>query len=272
MSLEPNIILYIVELIYDNQGFQITEANNPKHLQLKTKIPIWSKENMLNLGLEKLLPRDWKAAATIDMDIEFESPSWALDALKVLNNPEPTVAQLHSHLLDMNKEENPMTIFQSFCYQQYLKKTYGLTANQQSYEHPGMNLALNRIAFDKMQSLYELSILGSGDYNLMLSFIGKADITINKQLVEYHKSLIEYQSHIKNFKITFVPGVIKHFFHGSKINRKYVERNTILLEHNYNPYKHVMRDKQGILIPTPECPQKLLDDIMTYFKERNEDE
>ena len=31
-------------------------------------------------------------------------------------------------------------------------------------------------------------------------------------------------------------------------------------------------DKVGLLIPTEKCPKKLLDDIMQYFLERNEDE
>jgi len=271
MSYEPNIALYIVELAYDNQEFSITDKNNPRHLQLRTKIPVWCKENCLNIGIKKLFPLSWRFGATIDMDIEFENPNWSSDALKVLNNPEPTVAQLFSHSLDMNQEENPMTIFQSFCYQMYLKKPYGQTANH-TYCFPGLTLAFNREAFDKMGGLYDKSILGSGDYNMMLAFIGKADITVNKQLVGYHKSVIDYQKNIKNFKITFVSGTVRHYFHGSKVNRKYVERNTILIENMYDPNKHMTYDSQGIIIPTKECPQKLLDGIMAYFKERNEDE
>jgi len=46
---------------------------------------LWHKENMINLGVQKLLPPTWKAFAWIDADIEFDSPSWAIDTLKVLN-------------------------------------------------------------------------------------------------------------------------------------------------------------------------------------------
>ena len=35
---------------------------------------------------------------------------------------------------------------------------------------------------------------------------------------------------------------------------------------------HVTHNKDGLLIPTAECPKKLLDDIFNYFSERNEDE
>jgi hypothetical protein len=73
-------------------------------------------------------------------------------------------------------------------------------------------------------------------------------------------------------KLGYVPGVIRHYFHGSKKNRKYMERWQILVENQYNPNIHVTTNDFGLLIPTEECPQKLLDDIMQYFSERNEDE
>ena len=80
---EENINLFIVEMIYKNQKFIITDKNNKNHLQLKTDIPIWHKENMINLGVKYLLPKDYKAFAWIDADIEFESSTWAIDTLKI---------------------------------------------------------------------------------------------------------------------------------------------------------------------------------------------
>ena len=44
------------------------------------------------------------------------------------------------------------------------------------------------------------------------------------------------------------------------------------MKYNYSPSLHVTGDKNGILIPTENCPKQLLDEIMSYFKERNEDE
>jgi len=49
---ETNVNLYIVELIYKNQKFIVTDKNNKKHLQIKTDIPLWHKENMINLGVK----------------------------------------------------------------------------------------------------------------------------------------------------------------------------------------------------------------------------
>jgi hypothetical protein len=66
--------------------------------------------------------------------------------------------------------------------------------------------------------------------------------------------------------------VIRHYFHGSKKNRKYNDRWQILLKHEYSPTKHITTDKSGILVPTDSCPQEMLVEIMYYFRERNEDE
>jgi len=77
---------------------------------------------------------------------------------------------------------------------------------------------------------------------------------------------------MKTLRLGYVPGVIRHHFHGSKKNRKYHERWQILVNHNFDPIKHIKKSENGLLIPTEECPKQLLDDIMMYFKERNEDE
>jgi hypothetical protein len=66
--------------------------------------------------------------------------------------------------------------------------------------------------------------------------------------------------------------VIRHHFHGSKANRKYTERWEILIRHGYDPIRHVKKNADGLLVPTPECPQEFLDEIFHYFEERKEDE
>ena len=85
MQYEKNVILYVVELAYGSQQHVVTDHENPRHLQLRCQIPLWHKENMINIGVKKLLPPDWKAFSWIDSDIEFEDANWAGNALRVLN-------------------------------------------------------------------------------------------------------------------------------------------------------------------------------------------
>jgi len=262
----------VVELAYEKQKFYVSEKSNPNHLQIQTnQAPLWHKENMINIGVQKLLPKNWKAFAWIDADVEFENPNWALDTLKVLNGCKDIV-QLFSHAIDMNKDENVMSIFSSFGFQYTKNKIYGI-GGISNFWHPGFAWAMTRKIYDKIGGLYDLSILGSGDHNMALSLIGKSMKSINNKTSDgYKKSILNYGKSLINIRLGYIPGVIRHYFHGSKTNRKYAERWEILVKHQYDPNIHVTKNDQGLLIPTKQCPKQLLDDIMEYFIVRNEDE
>jgi len=269
MELEPHVVLYIVELCFEGQSFCVTKSNHPRHLQLRTDTqPLWHKESMINVGIKKLLPTSWKAVAWVDADLEFESASWALDTLKILNGC-CDIVQLFSHCSDLDQHENPMRIFQGFGFQYCKKKAY---SNQGLHLwHPGFAWAMTRRAYEKAGGLYEHSILGSGDHNMALSLIGNGSKSISEHSSEgYRQSVQSYQSRLSPLRLGYVPGVIRHYFHGSKQNRKYTERWQILVKHQYDPDKHTTYDKNGLVIPY-KCPE-LLDDILQYFRERNEDE
>lgn len=81
-----------------------------------------------------------------------------------------------------------------------------------------------------------------------------------------------FQKKACGLRLGYCPGVIRHYFHGSKKNRGYSTRWQILVKHQYSPYKHITFNSDGLLIPTKECPQELLKDIHDYFWARNEDE
>ena len=245
---EPNVNLYVVELAYGNQVFSVTDKNNSMHLQLRTKTPLWHKENLINLGVKNLLPPDWKAFAWIDADIEFENVTWVDDTLKILNG-ECDIVQLFSHAADMDENQMTMSMFNSGGYQSSKKKAYCGTGP--NFWHPGYGWAITRKAFEKLGGLYDKAILGSGDSVMCLSLMKKGLSAINvKSTAGYKESISIYQKNADNLKYGHVPGIIRHHFHGSKKNRKYVERWGILLRHNYDPSIHVTFDKNGILVPT----------------------
>ena len=267
---EHNVNLFIVEMIYPNQRFLITESNNKNHLQLKTTIPIWHKENMINIGVKKLLPKNWKAFAWIDADIEFENVSWTTDTLKILNGT-CDIVQLFSHCVDTNETDTTNKVFNSFGYK--FIKGHPYTTAYPNYWHPGFAWACTRKAYEKMGGLFDQGILGSGDNIMAYSLINNGLKSINSESTDdYKKCIIDFQNKIKNLRLGYVPGVIKHYFHGSKVNRRYTERWFILIRHCYSPTLHFKKNKDGILIPTKDCPLEMLEEIYDYFKNRNEDE
>ena len=268
MTHEPHVSLYVVELVFGDKNFQITQRENPNHLQLRAHVPLWHKENLVNIAVRRLLPSDWKCFAWIDADIIFESPTWAQDTLKILNG-DKDIVQLWSHCDDMDASGHTMKMFQSFAHQYTLGRVYH--TGGVNLWHPGYAWAMTREAYEKIGGLYDLSILGSGDHNMAMAIVGY--MSLNPKTTEgYRESLTSRLGQFTQMRIGYVPGVIRHCFHGSKKNRQYSDRWKILVKHEYDPYKHVMYREDGLLIPTTECPRELLEDIMRYFHERNEDE
>src|SRR5271166_3744723 len=58
MKKTPGIHLVTVELAYGDRAFEVTQAGNPDHVQLRASDELWAKENMVNIGVSRL-PSDW---------------------------------------------------------------------------------------------------------------------------------------------------------------------------------------------------------------------
>ena len=259
---ENNVQLHTVELSYDGKFYLHS------NLQLHSTIPIWHKESMINVAVKKLLPSNWKAMAWIDADIEFESATWASDCLKILNGYKDIV-QLFSHCIDMDKEKKTMNVFNSFGYQ--YENNLSFSSKGLNYWHPGYAWACTRKAYEKMNGLYDMAILGSGDNIMALSLIGRGLKAINENSTdEYKSSIIDFQSRVYGLRLGYVPTVIKHYYHGSKYNRKYTERWQILLKNNYNPCVHLSRNEDNLI--KFEGSPEFAEEIFNYFKERKEDD
>ena len=60
MLLYQNVNLIIVELVYGINHFKITYKHNINHVQLRTSTDniVWHKENMMNIGVKRLLQNE----------------------------------------------------------------------------------------------------------------------------------------------------------------------------------------------------------------------
>lgn len=273
MMYEKNVELYVVELAYDcNPNFNITEENNKKHLRLRCKTPLWHKENMINIGVRKLLPNNWKAFAWIDADVEFESETWAVDTLKILNGYKDVV-QIFSHFIHMKKNKTAMGLNNSFGYKFNKNDPYCYDGSTPNFWHPGFAWACTRKAYEQMNGLYEINIIGGGDYATALSLKDR----LNSELVErigyfYKDYIIAYSNRCAGLRLGYIPGVIRHYYHGSIKNRNYKNRYKILEKYNYNHSKDITYNKDGLMVPTNNFSENFKRDIYNYFAERNEDE
>lgn len=277
-----DVNLYVVECIYPklNDEYMITNKDNPNHLQVFADTVLWTKENMINIAVQKLLPTDYKAFAFLDADLQFNNPNWATETLIALNScdilqPFTSGYNLnHKNELDSNAQ-----IMYSWC---YFRSGYNLDKKNrqvkdipQSSIHPGWAWAMTRSAYEKMGGLYDLGIIGGGDTILAKSIMNKnymnTDRPYNLCSIYFRKSLYDYQQRCLGLKAGYVSGDIHHYYHGSLQNRQYTDRWQILIFNNYNPYLFLTKNECGMYQATPMFPIGFQKEIMNYFQERNED-
>jgi hypothetical protein len=297
----PHIKLYTVEAAFGHRHHELVEKVNENHLLVRIKSEIWIKENLINLGVRHLLPRDWKYMAWIDADVIWNDYNWGLEALQQLQHH--AVIQPWTDGLDLGNYGNVLNHFRSFGSQHYRqfdnhlnmemngKSTHhGFPNNPAASSHPpgdyrrfghtGFAWACTRAFAEQMMGaggsagpLMDWCPLGSADHNMATAMVGCVDFSINKKMPQgFFDKCHEWQDRavrITHKHIGATHDRLEHFFHGPKKRRYYVERWKILVHFKFDPIKDLMYDDQGIirLIGKPDLEQA----IRHYNRSRMED-
>lgn len=270
-----------VEIAFGHRPFQVTERDNPLHLQLRTVDEVWHKENMINLGIQYLSQvfPDWKQVAWIDADLEFVRRDWLLETVHQLQHYQ--VVQMWENAIDLGPTGEAIATHYSFM-SQYLKgKPYNYSGKKTKYAeqwHPGYAWAANREAVDYLGQLIDFAILGAGDNHMAHALVGMLDGTIAEGLhPNYIKRLRLWQSQAEKYvrrDVGVVPGTLVHSWHGKKKDRRYHDRWKILVDNHYDPEADLKRDHQGLyqLVDHGDLRSiQFRDQIRAYFRSRNED-
>ncbi|ATZ80598.1 hypothetical protein BMW23_0551 [Bodo saltans virus] len=271
MQQTENIILYIVEMVYKNQDFTITNSNNKNHLQLRCEHILWHKENMINLGVKQLLPYDWKYMAWIDGDIEFLNENWVNDTIKELQKND--IVQLFETCDDLDKNMIPMYIHKSFG-EQWNKSDKHKKALQKELiqpDHPGYAWACTREFYDKIGGIYDRSIIGYGDRIIAYAIIQSFKNMYYDELENANNDALEYMKKFIGVRFGYIKGKILHHFHGKKENRQYDKRKFIMREHKFDPYTQIKYNDEGIIVPTDKMNNSFIEELIEFFKQRKED-
>jgi hypothetical protein len=213
-ALHSGVRLTTVELAYGHRPFEVTEEGNPRHVQLRTGHELWHKENLVNLGVQRL-PRDWEYVAWIDADVRFANPAWVQETLQELQHF--AVVQMFSQAQDLGPRHQPLKTHNGFIYS-YLE---GLAPGR-NYEtwHPGYAWAARRDAIEHLGGLIDWGILGSGDRHMATALVGEGLKTTNKKLhPNYLKLIRDWEERAETFvkrNVGYVPGLILHHWHGKK--------------------------------------------------------
>jgi len=300
MRSNPRVKLYAAELQFGDRVYE-TDAQ----LKLRTRCEMWHKENVLNLLIERL-PETAKYIAWIDADVEFKNPNWAEETIHELQHYD--IVQLFSQAIDLGPKYNELiNVHTGFMYEyfkhgktlppvktfQKKKKTgmmdyYGNVSSDTTVVvggryvgHPGYAFAIRKSALKNLGGLFDVSIIGSGDHIMCMAWVGEVERAIHHKASENFKMKAKiYQDRAETYiqrKIGYVPGILFHYWHGPKANRKYTDRWSILVDNHYEPDEDIKRDHQGLYLidinkANRKANIKLRDDLMTYFRIRNEDQ
>lgn len=263
--------LIIVEGTPKGTPFQLPEFTDKVLLHIKVELAdrVWIKENMINIAI-KNLPPDWYYVAWVDADITFLNKNWAKETMELLKTHD--VVQMFHSAVNMGPDGEALKVEQSFMYMHMKSgKAYHKTSKYGVW-HPGFAWACTRHAYHQMGSLLDCGILGSGDRHMALSLIGQGDVSYPGNVHESYKNkVLEFQKKCKGFKVNYVHGTILHHFHGSLVNRKYVDRWNILTKNIYNVDEDIFYTDSGMLKLT-EKGKRLQTEIDQYFLERKEDD
>lgn len=260
--------LVTIECSYGNRDVVVEQINeNHTVIHVYTNCEIWIKENLINIAIQRL-PPSWQYMAFIDCDLRFARPDWTGETIQLLQHYD--IIQMFTEAIDLGPKYEFLNKHKGFVWS-YLHNQKS-DKNYSSW-HPGFAWACTRKYIDTVGGLMEHSILGAGDRNMATSLIGRLGDSIPSGLnIGYLEKLKMWSRRAALIKknIGYMDGVLFHYWHGSKKNRKYKERWQILIENNYNPDVDLKKDWQGVWNLT-DNNHKLRDEIRQYFSERNED-
>ena len=272
--------LYVVEGALGDRNFEVTEAGNPQHIQIRTDSELWLKENLINIGISRL-PSTWQYVAWIDGDIDFVRPDWMAETVHELQHHQ--VVQLFEDAVDLGPNHEILTTTKSFAYCYKNGEPHGNIVSgdegyysyggKGQYWHPGYAWAATREAINTLGGLFDYGIVGAGDHHMACALVGEAKRSIPAGIhPHYARLVLAWQDRALRLhkNIGYVKGTIYHFWHGKKRDRKYKDRWAIMLENNVDPSVDVHKDWQGVwaLYPGHEALRNQLRD---YFQSRNED-
>jgi hypothetical protein len=128
----------------------------------------------------------------------------------------------------------------------------------------------------EMGGLFDKCLVGDADTVMMSAYMGEIDGGKGIFGPDFTRDIIKWQrvtSAYFNKSIGFVPGAVNHKWHGSRNDRNYLGRRSILNsdEFPYEPAKCLYYDDNGLLHFTESVRDHYNSKILRYFRSRNED-
>lgn len=261
--------LYTVELAFDDEPFQIvSDTDAARHFGYRVDSRLgtmWQKERLLNLGFSQL-PASVDAVAWIDADLLFLNPDWAAQTLHALESH--SAVQLFGGVIDTDATGEAIE-----APRPGIGKVNRVTSLAGKYGRPGGAWAVRRDVLPN--GIYDRHILGGGDSILAHSWLGRVEKSQSFAGLD-SRILREFAASQANIPggIGYVPGDVIHLYHGTRANRRYVDRYQILRDGGFDPVADLRDDPAAPLQWSDEAirnKSEMVEAVRRYFVDRQED-
>jgi len=254
-----------VELAFDKQPFFIDDAIQIRGSQ---KNIMWQKERLLNLAL-KSLPKNIDKVAWLDADIIFKNKNWFQETEDQLERY-PVV-----QLFETSRElvETPDPVNHGVGFAKYLADNRGLKPWPRYWPTIGLAWAARKSVLSN--GFFDKHILGTNDSLQFIAWLGLWNHNHVNCLNPYlRKDFLEWGWTIHqevSKTLGYVSGEVIHLPHGSRVNRQYYRRDSVLVKHQFNPALDIIENSDGIY-EWKSNKVLLQDEVKRYFQERKDDE
>lgn len=294
MCADARVNLITAEVAFGERDFEVTERDNPLHLQFRSFDEIWLKECQINEAIRYVMQIDpsAKKVAWVDGDCwpvaKMNAREWFEETWHQLQHYE--IVQMWEYLINFGPDGQPISQPQMSFMKTYaaagfqvpkgknVKHTLAGNSGMVSLGRPGLAWAANIDALNKVGGLIDVCILGSGDWHMAHALVGAMEGKTAEatRLSSYVQALFDFQEKCERWikrDVGFVPVTLGHGFHGDKKDRRYGDRGQILIENGFDPRTDIKRDAQGLWQLEVWEPRqvRMRDLIRDYFQTRNED-
>ncbi|WP_033921934.1 hypothetical protein [Sphingomonas sp. 37zxx] len=289
--------LAIIELAHDRTGVDGAEADTDGEfeidasvcdllLQRRCDVTLWQKERLLNLAIAAL-PAACDKVVWLDGDILFENPDWVGQTASLLDR-HPVVQPFDRAVWltpdTVTPPEHPPRGLGEGCEMPGMAATMAsggerqrLLADYFNHGHPGFAWAARRTILAK-HPLYDRHILGGGDVTIAHAIFGDRDYWRGLNMACRDMTAAEiaamgswgraFHGAIDG-SIGYVPGRVRHLWHGPLAQRGYRDRWKILRQADYDPLRDVAVDADRQCLRWASDKPVLHRQVAGYFQQRS---
>ncbi len=279
MTATPDVTLVVVECAFGDRPWAVTDADNRFHVRVRASSVLWIKENLINLGLQRIAHEapGAQAVAWIDADVDFLDENWVPKCLAALDHYD--VIQPWSEAIVLGPQAEFKGHVRSFLDHYVEGEPWRGYQTSYSLWHPGFAWAARADTMNRMGGLLDISVVGVGDLQMATGLVGRAQDCLKHEeikpgkLPSYSAAVLSWQDraeHVVRRNVGSTKGTLRHHWHGRQSNRQYESRHGIPLAHGYCPHRDLVRNAFGVY-ELAHHATGLRDGVRSMFKRRNDD-